>query len=118
MNDITYDVRLYKTIVREGKNFNTYYVRWKVAGKEWKAPYRNSAQADTFRSSLNTAAKNGEAFSVETGRPLSWKREETRTLTWYEFSLAYVDTKWPYASPGHRRCIAEALTDSTEVLLT
>jgi hypothetical protein len=38
--------------------------------------------------------------------------------SWYAFTLAYVDAKWAHASPGHRRCIAEALTDSTEVLLT
>ena len=33
------------------------------------------------------------------------------------FSLDYCAVKWPYASPNHRRGIAEALTDATEALL-
>lgn len=37
---------------------------------------------------------------------------------WYTFTLAYADMKWSYASPNHRRSIAEALTDATEALLT
>ncbi|WP_329085082.1 tyrosine-type recombinase/integrase [Actinomadura citrea] len=115
MDDITYDVRVYKTDVYKGKRVTTYTVRWKVARKTWKEPFRNSAQADSFRSSLLTAARKGEAFAVKTGRPLSWEREE-KALTWFTFSLDYCAAKWPYASPNHRRGIAEALTDATEAL--
>ncbi len=64
-----------------------------------------------------TAARRGEAFSVSTGLPVSWQRQAP-TLTWYTFTLAYAEAKWPYASPNHRRGIAEALTDVTEALLT
>jgi anti-sigma regulatory factor (Ser/Thr protein kinase) len=52
MQDITYDVRIYKTHVYKGKKVTTYYVRWKTGGKSWKEPYRSAAQADSFRSSL------------------------------------------------------------------
>ncbi|MFI0370405.1 hypothetical protein ACH35V_21260 [Actinomadura sp. 1N219] len=117
MDDITYDVRVYKTEVYKGKRVTTYTVRWKVARKPWKEPFRNRAQADSFRSSLLTAARKGEAFAVKTGRPLSWEREEN-AITWFAFSLDYCAAKWPYASPNHRRGIAEALTDATEALLT
>ncbi len=117
MDDITYDVRVHKTEVYKGKKVTTYTVRWKVARKPWKEPFRNSAQADSFRSSLLTAARKGEAFAVKTGRPLSWEREEN-AITWFAFSLDYCAAKWPYASPNHRRGIAEALTDATEALLT
>ncbi|GAA4215595.1 tyrosine-type recombinase/integrase [Microbispora amethystogenes] len=117
MKDITYDVRIYKTEVYNGKRVTSYTVRWSTGGKPWKEPFRNAAQADAFRSELMTAARKGEAFAIATGRPVAWKRQET-VLSWYSFTLAYVDAKWPYASPNHRRGIAEALTDATEALFT
>jgi len=113
---ITYDVRVYKTDVRKGKTTTSYHVRWRAGSKSWKAAFRNRSQADSFRSSLLAAARNGEAFSLTTGRPVSWQREES-SLSWYAFTLNYSATKWPYSSPNHRRGIAEALTDATEVML-
>lgn len=117
MKDTTFDVRIHETHVRKGARVTTYTVRWKVGPKRWSEGFRRAAQAESFRSNLNTAAKNGEAFSLRTGRPISWQREEN-AISWYEFSLDYAAAKWPYASPNHRRGIAEALTDATEALLT
>jgi integrase len=121
MNDITYDVRVYKTEVYQGKKVTTYYVRWKVAGDGWREPFRHSAQADSFRSKLLSAAKDGTAFSITTGQPVSWERDKPREpterpITWYALTLDYAAAKWKYASPNQRRSIAEALTDATEVL--
>lgn len=116
MEDMTYDVRVYKTRVYEGRKFNTHTVRWAVAGREWNQPFRNKAQAESFRADIVAATRKGEAFHISTGRPISWKREEP-ALTWFAFTKSYVDVKWPYASPNHRRGIAEALTDATEALL-
>lgn len=116
MQDTTYDVRIHETHVRKGTRVTTYTVRWKVGPKRWSAPFRNKAQAESFRAALITATKNGEAFSLETGRPAAWQREEN-AISWYAFSLDYAAAKWPYASPNHRRGIAEALTDATEVML-
>ena len=115
-DQVTYDVRVYKTRVYRGAKLRTYRVRWKVDGREWTEPFRNAAQADSFRSSLTTAARKGEAFSTATGRPVSWKRDEP-AVSWYDLALAYAAAKWPYASPNHRRGIAEALTDATEAML-
>ena len=56
MQGITYNVRIYKTKVYNGKKVTTHYARWMVDGREWKEPFRNAAQADSFRSSLLTAA--------------------------------------------------------------
>jgi integrase len=120
MRGVTYDVRVYKTRVYRGAKVTTYYVRWKVGGREWTQPFRNDAQADGFRSELVSAARKGEAFSTETGRPASWQREKSKTdsrgPSWYDFARSYAAAKWPYASPNHRRGIAEALIDATEVL--
>ena len=113
----TYDVRVYKTEIYKGTAVTTYWVRWKTGARTWKEAFRNAAQADSFRSSLLTATRNGAPFSITTGRPVSWQREET-SVSWYALTLAYTAAKWPYASPNHRRGIAEALTDATEVMLT
>ncbi|MBT2210314.1 tyrosine-type recombinase/integrase [Actinomadura sp. NEAU-AAG7] len=117
MQDTTYDVRIYKTEVRKGVKVNTYTVRWKTDRKSWKEAFRNKAQAESFIAELRSAVNRGEAFSVRTGRPASWSRREN-AMTWYTFSLEYAAAKWPFASPNHRRGIAEALTDATEALLT
>jgi site-specific recombinase XerC len=112
----TYDVRVYRTEVYKGARVTTYKVRWKTGHRAWKEGFRNAALADSFRSSLLTAARKGEAFSLTTGRPVSWRRDES-TLTWYTLTLDYAAAKWPYAAPNHRKSIAEALTDATEAVL-
>src|SRR5262249_18321948 len=113
----TYDVRVYRIEIYRGARVTTYNVRWNTGSRLWKQPFRNAAQADSYRSSLLTAARKGEAFSIETGRPVSWNRTEPST-TWYDLALAYCAAKWPYASPNYRGSIAEALIDATEVMLT
>jgi len=112
----TYDVRTYRTEVYKGVKVTTYRVRWKTGHRLWREGFRNAALADSFRSSLLTAARKGEVFSLSTGRPLSWKRDES-TVTWYDLTLDYAAAKWPYAAPNHRKSIAEALTDATEAML-
>ena len=97
-NASTYDVRVYRTEVYKGSRVVTYKVRWKTGPRLWKQPFRNAAQADSYRSSLLAAARNGEAFSIATGRPISWQREES-SLTWYDLVLDYSAAKWPYVSP-------------------
>lgn len=112
----TYDVRVYRTDVYKGAKVTTYRVRWKTGHRHWREGFRNAALADSFRSSLMTAAGKGEAFSLSTGRPMSWQRTES-ALTWCDLVLDYVAAKWPYATPNHRKSIAEGLTDATEAML-
>ena len=112
----TYDVRVYRTEVYKGATVSTYKVRWKTDRRLWKKGFRNAALADSFRSSLLTAARKGEAFSLRTGRPVSWERNES-AVTWYALTLDYSAAKWPHAAPNHRKSIAEALTDATEAML-
>lgn len=114
--DTTYDVRLYKTEVYRGSRVSTHKVRWKTAGKMWKRSFRTAAQADVFRAELLAAARKGEAFSLATGEPVSWQRNQPG-MTWYEFACAYVDMKWKTASAKYRRVIAQALTSATIAML-
>jgi hypothetical protein len=88
--DTTYDARVYRTDVYKGTMVTTYRVRWKVGHRLWREGFRNAALADSFRSSLLSAARKGEAFSLSlsTGRRASWKRDES-TLTWCDLTLDY-----------------------------
>lgn len=114
----SYDVRIWKTEKREGKRATTYKVVWLVAGRRWSTTHRTAALADSFRSELLTAVRKGEAFDVDTDRPLSMLRRETPETTWYEFACAYVDMKWPTISGHYRKGVAQALIAVTPVMLT
>lgn len=108
----TYDVRVYKALVYKGKTVTTYYARWKVAGRQFKRPFRVKSQADSFRSDLLAAARKGEAFYTTSGLPVSMKRADD-AMTWFAFACDYVDSKWPRVAATTRRTIAEALTALT-----
>ncbi len=113
----TYNVRIWKTKVYEGKRGNTYYVRWIVDGKEWKEPFKGSALAESFRSDLVVAARKGEAFDIESGRPVSMQRTN-RDMSWYEFACKFVDMQWPRVAATTRRTHAEALTPVMVAMFT
>lgn len=115
--DTTYDVRVWAISVYEGKRGNTYYVQWKVGPHRFKEPFKTRALADSFRSDLISATRKGEAFDLESGRPVSALRANTET-DWFSFAADYAAIKWPVASSEHRRGIAEALTNITMALLT
>jgi integrase len=67
----------------------------------------------TWRSGAGAlSARKGEAFSLATGEPVSWQRNQPG-MTWYEFACAYVDMKWKTASAKYRRAIAQALASAT-----
>jgi integrase len=108
MDNITYDVRIWKTEVYKGANVTTYKVRWKTGPKPWKQPFRTKAQAASFEAELLSAARRGEAFDITTGRPVSWGRE-ANDMSWYDFCVAYVDMKWKHSAAKRRASIAWAL---------
>lgn len=114
--ETTYDVRVYKTEAYRGARVSSYRVRWKTAGQDWRRTFRNKAQADVFRGELLAAARKGEAFSQDTGEPMSWRRAG-RSTSWYDFACAYVDMKWTTASAKYRRAIAQALAAATPPML-
>jgi len=110
--ETTYKVSIRKTGVYKGKRGTTYYVRWAVAGQPWKQPFKARALAESFRAEPVAAARKGEAFDVETGRPVSMRRTN-RDMSWYEFACAFVDMQWPRVAATTRRTHAEALTPVT-----
>ncbi len=116
MDNLTYDVRIYKTEVYKGANVTTYKVRWQTGKRRWKKSFRNKAQAESFESELRAAARKGEAFDTTTGRPVSWGRENN-DMSWYDFCAAYVDMKWKHSSAHHRANIAWTLVSVAPAML-
>jgi len=108
MDNITYDVRIWKTEIYKGAKVTTYKVRWKTGPRPRKQPFRTKAQAASFEAELRSAARRGEAFDITTGRPVSWGREDN-DMSWYDFCVSYVDMKWKGSSAHHRANIAWAL---------
>jgi hypothetical protein len=109
----TYDVRVWSVQENVGVRGKTYVVRWRVAGRRWKATLKTAALADSFRSDLLPAARKGEAFDLSTGRPVSMLRA-SKDMSWY----AYADLKWPRVAATTRRTHAEALAAVTTAIVT
>lgn len=115
---LSYDVRIWKMRPVKGAKGRTYQVRWTVAGKVRYATFATKALADSHEAKLRTAAREGEAFDLATGLPLSMAGEDQgREVSWYEFACAYVDMKWAEVSPNSRRSIADSLATATTALL-
>lgn len=114
--DTSYDVRIWKIEIYSGARTTTHTVKWSVAGQRWREPYKTAAHADAFRSELVSAARRGEAFSVDTGRPQSMERAQRR-VAWLPFAQDYVAMKWPDLAPNSRRNTARALTTATLALV-
>ncbi|MFI5545595.1 hypothetical protein ACIA6E_17675 [Streptomyces sp. NPDC051815] len=109
--DTTYDVKLWKTSVYEGKKKTTHTVRWELADKEWRKPFATGPLAESFRSGLVTAARKGEAFSLSTGLPVSYQ-SGAAGVKWYDFAVQFVDHLWERTSTDNRRNVVKALPPS------
>jgi hypothetical protein len=111
----SYNVRFWK-IYNMRRGAAPYQVRWVVDGTVFPRHFTTSALADSFRSQLVQAARNGEQFDTETGLPDSLART-TNGLTWYAHAVEYVDSRWGKVSGKQRISIAETLTGVTPVLV-
>jgi integrase len=113
----TYDFRIHQTQVYKGARKTTHRVRWEVGQTRFRKGHSTAALADSFRSALVTAARNGEQFDVASGLPMSMCRVQL-DAAWYEFACSFVDMKWPRVAATTRRTHAEALTTVTVALLS
>src|SRR6266508_1131735 len=113
---LTYDVRIWTLITYKGKRSTTYTVRWVVAGDRFQQTFATKSLAESFRSKLITAAREGVPFDRLSGLPQTMARA-ARQRSWFEHAAAFLDTKWPHASARHRKNIAEALAAATLAVL-
>jgi integrase len=114
----SYKVRVYSIEKRKNKagEITSYRVLWEVDSERFRCPFQGIAQADSFRSELVTAARKGEAFSLDDGLPVNAHRK-IEGVTWVKFACDYMSMKWPDSSPKHRRTLAQSLVTITGAML-
>lgn len=112
----TYEVRVYRIQTNRNQRGSTHTVRWQVASRRHRRTFATKALAESFRSKLIVAQREGVAFDETTGLPEPMARE-LNSRSWYEHAVAFVDMKWPRASGNHRKSIAEALATVTPALI-
>ena len=117
MSETSYNVKVWKIETYRGTRATSHRVRWSVAGRRWRETFRTAALAEAFRSELVTAARRGEAFGVDSGRPVSMERAE-RQMSWFDFAREYARMKWPHLAPNSRRNTARALTVGTLAMVS
>lgn len=115
--ETTYNVRLWNIRKVTGKRGTTYEVRWVAGRRERSRSFATRGLASSFHSDLRAATNRGEPFDVATGLPVASLPVAAPT-TWWEWSLRYVELKWPTLAPKSRLSLAEALTTVTLSLTT
>lgn len=104
----SFDVRIWKVRSHKGVKKTTYNLRWVVGPKTHAKTFATKALADSFRSSLMTAARNGEAFEVESGLPLSMAHTSRESWSVYSRAVDFCAMKWPKLAPKSREQVADA----------
>jgi integrase len=72
--------------------------------------------AESFRSKLIVAQRNGEAFRLADGLPVSHSRELAE-ISFFEFAQKYVDMKWVRAAAKSRSGNADSMATATMAML-
>jgi integrase len=112
----TFDVRVWALSTYRGSRGTTHVVRWRTARHTHRRTFATKKLADSFRSGLITATREGTAFDARSGLPEPMVRVENG-VSWYEHAQQFAAMKWPRAAPRTRRSTAEALTTVTPILL-
>src|SRR6476660_5607227 len=107
-----YDVRIWGVRSNRGQSGTPYTVRWRVGRRAHQRTCATAKLGESFRSGLIVASHKGEPFDERTGLPDAMV-PRTVAITWYRHACAFVDLKWPAASPRHRKGIAEGLITGT-----
>ncbi|GIJ44508.1 site-specific integrase [Virgisporangium aliadipatigenens] len=107
----SYDIQFW-SIRKKARRRRPYEVRWVVNGRECSRSFITKPLAESFRSELMKAARDGEPFDETSGLPVR-KANDAR---WLEHACSYVDMKWPKAAAKSRISMAEALTTATMAL--
>ena len=90
-----------------------YLVKWRVAGRDKTRSFKTSVEAERLRAHLQMAVINGERFDMATGLPSTWLDQGD---TWWSWSKAWLDVKWPQWAGHTRRSAVESLVAITPLM--
>jgi hypothetical protein len=71
-----------RAVSRSAGHHVLYKVRWVIAGRQRKKSFPTKALAESFRSELIAALRNGRPFGTTTGQPFRGK-EVAQSESWY-----------------------------------
>jgi integrase len=108
----SFDVQFWQIETRKDRKPR---VRWIVAGNKFGESLTTKGLAEAFRAKLITAARNGEAFSTDTGLPQSMERKH-RNITFYQHAHEFSAATWPAAAARTRSTITENLAFAIPLL--
>lgn len=110
----SYNVRFWS--IEERKDAKARWrVRWTVDGHRHGEPFVHWELADSFRSELKSAARNGESFDIDTGLPQSMLRQRL-DVSCFRHAQEVVAAIWPEAAAKSRVSILESLSVALPVL--
>ncbi|MEU5437561.1 hypothetical protein AB0G73_29890 [Streptomyces sp. NPDC020719] len=113
---MSYNVRFWDIRERLDRR-KPYMVRWTVNGREKSESFMTSGLADSRRSKLMTAARDGEPFDEHTGLPVSELRAIKQRTTWYDLAHEYLDQRWDRTPGNTRRTLADEFATITLALV-
>jgi integrase len=110
----SYTVKIWA--IRKRDYRKPYQLRWKVGLRPHSESFLTLGLAESRRAQLVTAARDGEAFDVESGLPKSLVAKD-RDISWYEHARNYIEMKWDHSPASTRRTLAEAMATVTPVFV-
>ncbi|MFE3455158.1 tyrosine-type recombinase/integrase [Nonomuraea sp. NPDC059194] len=105
----TYDVKVGEIQHRSDRPTAAFIVRWTVARKPKSKSFRTKGLANAFLTDLRQAARNGEAFDLATGLPVSMLAPEPTGPSFLEFAQVYVMRRWRTSAARTRETDAYAM---------
>ncbi|WP_214371102.1 hypothetical protein [Pseudonocardia sp. H11422] len=104
----THQVRVWQIKQMKGRR-RPWGVRWVTDGREHSEWYATKALAESFRMQLVRAQRDGEAFDVGSGLPLSLVRQRGAE-TFLDLAVAFIDWQWKGAPANTRRAAVTSLS--------
>ncbi|MFF3851206.1 integrase [Streptomyces sp. NPDC002328] len=86
-------------------------------GLENSESFISKGLADSRRSKLIAAARDGEPSDTRTGLPANELRALKQRTTWYDLAQEYVEQRWDRTPGNTRRTLADALATITPALV-
>ena len=120
--NITFKVRFWeiadwaKSKDKKKKKGRPYGVRWVTERKSHSEWYATKALANSRRSELMQAAREGEPFDIDSGLPAT-ELKRRNSLSFVEFAQSYMDMKWADAAAKTRTSTVDALATAGTVFV-
>lgn len=112
-----YQVRIQSIDSVKGVRRTSYRVRWAVGGVRHSQTFHTRKLAESFRSGLMHAAREGEAFDAESGLPRKVGQAARQQRQWLELAREFIDARWDDFAPRHRKSTVDGLVTLTCALV-